>query len=77
VRSVGLFPEGITAPTGQYANPEVYFGLSQQFSDDLVVEYSTHLNLPANSRCDFQLGLMCDVTAVGLNRPEFPGDPIS
>jgi len=65
VRSVGLFPEGSAVPTGQYANPEVYFGLAQQFSDDLVVKYSTHLNLPANSRCQFQLGLMCDVTAVG------------
>ena len=65
VRSVGLFPEGTVTPTGQFASPEVYFGLSQQFSDDVVVNYSTHLNLPANSRCQFQLGLMCDVTAVG------------
>ena len=34
-------------------------------SDDLVVTYKTNLNLPANSRCVFQLGLWCDVTAVG------------
>ena len=65
VRSVGLFPEGTVTPTGQHASPEVHLGLSQQFSDDRVIKYSTHLNLPANSRCVFQLGLMCDVTGVG------------
>jgi hypothetical protein len=65
IRSVGLFPEGVAAPTGQVADPEIHFGLAQQFSDDLVVKYETHLNLPANSRCQFQLGLMSDVTAVG------------
>lgn len=65
IRSVGLFPEGFATGTGQYASPEVHFGLAQQFSDDLVVTYKTNLNLPANSRCAFQLGLWCDVTAVG------------
>jgi hypothetical protein len=65
IRSVGLFPEGSPVPTGQVANPENFFGSAQQFSDDLVVTYNTHFNLPANSRCQFQLSLMSDVTAVG------------
>jgi hypothetical protein len=65
IRSVGSFPEGFAAPTGQVADPEIHFGLGGQFSDDLVVKYSTHLNLPANSHCQFRLGLMSDITAVG------------
>jgi hypothetical protein len=65
VRSVAVFPEGITAPTGQAANPEIHFGLGQQFSDDVTITYNANLNLPANARCQFQLALWSDVTAVG------------